>query len=56
MLARIIDYSLGSSLRCPFPRCAEPAEAQLPSAVTSRLWSSLSSGLDRSLGLLAGDY
>ena len=51
MLARLIDYSLG----LPF-RCTELVEVQLPPPGYSRLWSSLSSGLGRTLGLLTGDY
>jgi hypothetical protein len=51
MLARLIDYSLG------FPtRCTEPVEVQLPPTLATRLLSRLASGLDRPLGLLAGDY
>ena len=51
MLALLVDFTLDSSLRC-----TEPVEVQLPPSLPSRLWSSLSSGLGRSLGLLAGDY
>jgi len=51
MLARLIDYSLGFSTRC-----TEPVEVQIPSPGYSRLWSSLSSGLGHTLGLLTGDY
>lgn len=47
MLARIIEYSLD------FPPLLDDAAAP---PVTRRLWSSLSSGLGRTLGLLAGDY
>jgi len=44
MLARLLDFP-------PLVDGSVP-----PSTLPSRLWSSLSSGLGRSLGLLAGDY